>query len=162
MKGGLKHNTMKNDTNLYLIGIIALIVGALLTYGLFPRTEFVDKTVIKEVEGPIKYVNQTTINEVIIEDASFLLTNAIKDAWDRELSDNEKFLTCGTTEYDEDEVVLSKVKTWGYHWIDDDEYNVGYQARFKYDSSNDDDRCTKTWNVLVHYEDGEKPKVSFS
>lgn len=154
---------MANNTNAWLLGVLCLLLGAVFTYGVFPRTVTVEvpKEVIKEVPGPIQYINVTTNGSInAITDINSYLDKAIKDAWDRELSDNDDFLTCNNVSYDNDEVTLSRVKHWGYSWIDKDNYEIAYEAKYVFDSSNDDDRCTRTNRILVHYEDGEKAKVN--
>lgn len=154
---------MGNNTNIWLVGAIALLIGGLFSYAFLGKTETINvpgEDIIKEVAGPIQYVNQTV--EVEVPSAEAFLTGAIADAWDEELSDDDSFLTCGGVEYDEDEVTLSKIKQWGYAWFDEDEYDVGYTAKFKFDSSDDDDRCTVTRDVFVHYEDGEDPVIRWN
>jgi len=163
----------KQITNVGIISIIVALILGVLGGSYFSDTSSKlsiiekDANIIvlqKQIDAlkgktSIVYVNQTI--EIKVPSAEALLTQAKKDAW-KELDDNEKFLTCNNTEYDSDEVTLSRVTEWSYLWIDSDEYKVSYEAKYKFDSSNDDDRCTATRNVSVYYEDGEKPKVTWS
>lgn len=154
---------MANNTNVWLLAVLCLLLGAAFTFLVFPRTVTVEvpKEVIKEVPGPVQYINVTTDGNITTTtDMNSYLDKAIKDAWDRELSDSDEFLTCNSVSYDADEVTVSKVKHWGYLWVDKDNYEVAYEAKYVFDSTNNDDRCTRTNRILVHYEDGEKAKVS--
>lgn len=146
---------MSNQNLTAVIGIIALVLGTLLGATAFAKTE--TEYLPGEDSVITEYVNQTVEVEVPSVDA--MLEQAIADAED-ELSDNDGFLTCKGEEYDSDEFELSRVKQWAYVWFDEDEYDVGFEAKYTFDSTDDDDKCSATYKILVHYEDGEKPEVS--
>lgn len=157
------------------VGVLSVIIA--LIAGIFGGNFYSDTgnkaivtekdAVIADLTEQLDNVEPTIVNETVYVDvanANLFLSDAMSDAWDIELSDNDGFLTCDGVTYDEDEVNLdkTKVKTWAYHWIDDDEYNVYFEAKYKFDGSDDDDSCTATRLVTVVYEDGEKPVVKFT
>ena len=153
---------MQNNTNIWLIGVICLIVGSLFAFAVFPRT--VETTVpgpSVNVPGPTVYIDKNVTVIVEVPNADALLSQAQDDAWD-ELKDDDNFLTCSSTEYDEDEVEIGRITDWTYNWIDSDENVVTFTAKWKFDSSDDDDKCTDTRTVKVFYEDGEQPKVTWN
>jgi|SRR3990167_1421019 len=149
--------------NIWLLAVIGLLVGGLLTYELIPRTvieekvQYVDRIIEKVVNVSIpveKIVN------VPIPSADALLNLAQRDAWS-ELKDDDDFLTCDSTEYNDDEVEIGRITDWAYHWIDSDESELTYIAKYKFDSTDDNDRCTSTRTIKVFWEEGEDPEVSW-
>jgi len=84
--------------------------------------------------------------------------DAKKDVFN-ELGDEDDFLTCDAVEYDEDEVTISDVREWSYTWLDDDEYSVTFEAKFKFNDDSDNHACKETRSYEVTYEAGEEPVV---
>jgi len=178
LKGGIKQ--MENaGLTLVIISFIALLVGfgsgALLLGG---ETEvevpgetitviecsdgsFVDDSANCPQIALALPINNTEIVEIEVEVPMDLeeeyLNPAIDDLFD-ELDRDDDFLTCGDFEYDDSEIDVTKIYQWSYTWFDDDEYQVDFEAKFRFDE--DDERsCKETRAYSLFYEDGEDVEV---
>ncbi len=147
-----------------IVGVIALLVGL---YGgnLFnSQTEIVQgDTVEIEVPGETIYVNQTveTEVEVMLDGEETWLNPALDDLFD-EYDRNADWLTCGDYEFDDNDVESSTVYEWAYTWLDDDEYTVTGEFKFKADDDKDIRACKETRFFEVFYEDDEDPEFKWS
>jgi len=156
---------MENKNLVWVLLILGLLVGgsfgAVFYSAVSPvKIVYEDRDVPGEeieVPGETVYTNQTV--EVPFADASLFLDEAIDEVFD-ELDDDDKFLTCGRHEFDDDEVSVSRVKEWSYSWLDDDEYEVSFEAKFKFEDDSEKRDCKETRSYSVFFEEGENPIVN--
>ena len=113
--------------------------------GLCPEQE---ELVCPEVEAP-----------EAIADASLYLDEATAAVFD-ELGDKARFLTFCGHEFDEDEVSIKRVMEWSYTWLDDDEYEVRFTAKFEAEDHSDERDCKQTRSYKVLFEEDEDPVVT--
>lgn len=148
-------------TGVWTLAVLALLLGAFFTYGVFPRT--VTEEVQVEVPGSTDtvYVNQTVTveKEVPLNADETYLNPAIADVFD-EFDNDGEFLTCDGYEFDDSDVSIGNIYEWSYVWIDDDEYRVIFESKFKFDDGKDIRACKERRTYSVYYEDGEDPEVT--
>lgn len=154
---------MDKGTSALTIAVLALLVGgslgAVITSIATPVKEVpyeVEKLVEVPVEVPVAGEPETI--EVEVPNANLFLDSAIEEVFD-EYGDDEDFLTCSGHEFDEDEVVLNRVTEWSYTWLDDDEYEVTFDAKFEFEDNSDERDCKETRSFTVQYEEDEKPEA---
>ena len=153
-----------------LVAVVALLVGGIFTYWLFPQT--ITKEVTKEVQVPVDrivYVNQTVkvpvevIKEVPVVTTvtknvpmdfnATYLQPAEKDFMDK-LVDDDSTMTCAGQVYDDSQIVISKVYDDYSMKVTDaklNEYEVAFRARVKYLDSDVQEKCTRTFNAVIDY-----------
>ena len=153
----------KNLTWLWIV--IALIVGGLLVFALFPRTVTVEKTITKEVEVPkivevekIVYLNSTETTEVPLDVKATYLDPAIDELFN--YLDEEDLTECNGENYDLDQIKVSRYyNDWKVEFGKDD-YTVIYQIKLKYLDTDTEEKCYLTLNPSVYYEEDEEPVVT--
>ena len=163
---------------LSVIGVAGVILGLIFGGALLSTTEVVEIDVPGETQLVVQCSDGSLVDnsadcppEVIPEDSEPMekiveveidledtyLWPAIDDIFD-ELDRDDEFLTCEEFEYDDSEIEVTKVLEWSYTWLDDDEYEVEIEAKWKFDE--DDERsCRETRTYKVFYEEGENPEV---
>lgn len=170
---------MEKGNYLVLFSVLALLVG--MSFGFVMNSAMIDPVVEEKlVPNPVNQDLQdqvlsltkqlaeaqssgqgeveTVEVEVPVADASLFLDGAKKAVFD-ELGDEDDFLTCNGHEYDEDEVSIQRVKEWSYTWLDDDEYEVWFKAKFEFQDDSDERDCKETREYTVVFEEGEDPVV---
>jgi len=141
--------------------ILGLLIGSVVMstgYSLFSPVKVVYQDVEVEVPvpGPETIVEVPT--ETIVADATLFLDEATAAVFD-EIGDDDDFLTCGGHEFDEDEVSVARVKEWTYTWLDDDEYEVSFEAKFEFEDASDERDCKETRDYTVLFEEREDPVI---
>lgn len=145
----------KMKTNIWVIGVIALLLGGLLTFGFFPRvveveTEvevFVDKIVEVNVT---EYVPQYF--EVVVYERDILLDTSVNELL-AYLDDEDLLLG-----YDLDEVTLSKVYEYSLTY---DKKDVTFEGEVKLKFKESGEQSEKErFEFSVFYEDNEEAVVS--
>ena len=171
------------NTSIWAIVIIALVLGLIVGYVAAPDAETVINTV--EVEKVVTQINplneelqlanvdlqarvdelESQTSEVTIVESNFL-NDAVKVFWtavedEEDPEGNElDLLSCDGDEYDFDELSESKLSDeWTLTYLDDDEYTVEFETRIKYKES-DSRSCRETYDVTVLYEDDEDTIVT--
>ena len=143
-----------------IIAIIALIVGGLLTYGLFPKTIVTEKIITKEV--PVQkevVVEKEVVKEIPLDIQATYLDSAVAD-FTAEIDNLEDELSeCDEYDFDEDEIEVRKVYDGWNVLIDDEDYSVTFDAKLKYDND-DEEKCYRDVSVEVYYEPNEEPEVT--
>lgn len=149
---------------------IAAVIGLLI--GLYGGYLFLQNEVEIEIPGEtievpgeevIVYVNQTveTEVEVMLDGEETWLNPALEDLFD-EYDRDRDWLTCGDHEFDDSDVEASTVYEWAYTWLDNDEYEITGEFKFKADDDKDIRACKETRFFEVFYEDDEDPEFKWS
>jgi len=156
---------MSEVTPWVIVSVFAgLLLGGFFTYGLFPNEVEVEVPVPQTcpaIEIPTAEecpICEPEEIEIEVANADKFIEQAKKDLFD-EIGDDDEFLTCGEYEFDEEEVAISKIYQWSYTWLNDDEYEVTFDAKFKFDDDSDERACKETRTYKVFYEKGENPEV---
>ena len=136
--------------------VLALLVG--LAGGFALDKEVVCDEPIVCADPEVVIINQTVEVEVEVDSSLDLLDSSIL-LFIEELDDADR-LSCGGIEYDDDELSVRKVFDKFNIEYDDDDKAIDFKVKLKYNDG--DDRCYKTWNVNVIYEDGEDPEFDYS
>lgn len=112
------------------------------------------------VPGPETIVEKTI--EVPVEVSIDYVGIGVKDFM-KVVDDEEDLLTCDGTEYDFDQIKVSKVyKGFSVNFSDVDEYTVNFSLKLKYLDTDTEEKCYNTFDVSVFYEPKEKPEVSWN
>jgi hypothetical protein len=152
----------EKKTNLtWLWIVIALILGFLICFALFPRTVEKTVTVTETKEVPVEklvYVNSTTEVEVPLDVKGVYLDPAVDELFiyleDEDLTD------CGGESYDIDQIKISRVYDDWKVDFDKEDYTVDYQIKLKYLDTDTEEKCYLTLTPSVYYEEGEDPVVT--
>jgi hypothetical protein len=140
---------------LTVIAVFGLLIGGLVGYNMAPTK------VITETQTEIVYQNVSVdkLVEILTSDISIYLTNAVEDFL--EYVDDEDKTRCGGDRYDIDEISISRVYDGYTVMIDEDDYQVDFKVRLKYDE--DDERsCRKIFNVEAYYEADEDVNITLA
>lgn len=154
----------QNTLALFALAICALLLGGIVTYVALPRevevevvksvpvlTEkvvFVDKPVevIKEVEVEVEKIVSLDLEATYLDPAI--------EAFMDEVEDDDDLLVCDGEEYDFDSIAVKKIYD-GYAVSvddkDDEEFSVSFTAKLKYLDSDVEEKCYRTFDVVVSY-----------
>ncbi len=151
--------------------IVVLIVGIAAGFVLDKPEEVTKEVeVIKEVAVPAECPEEVVCEETTVVDVGAVVDKSIRDAAlseflmavddeEDEAGEDVKILACGSTEFDFDEISVSKVFDEWSVVFDDEETTVDFKVRMKYKET-DEKSCRQTFEVRVHYEDDEDTKVT--
>jgi len=134
-----------------ILVILALIVGGFLAYGLFPQEKIITKTIIQEVSVPTEVLVEKTI-EVPMDASETYLQTAIDDFMNDKLED---MTSCKGDEYDEEQIIISKIYDEWAVLFDEDKHDVEFKVKLKYLDSDVEAKCYDTCEVKVSYEEDE-------
>lgn len=149
-----------------LVGIICLLVGGLMTYGLFPKTiELKPDKCAPVACSAVPCTPTEVIKEVnvLLDAQKTYLDVAVADFLDKSLED---LTMCGDNiEYDEDQIKVSKVyEDWnvifGEDKNDNTDYTVTFKIKLKYLDSDVEEKCYDTKDVEVYYRQDKSPKIT--
>jgi len=156
---------VKNWPALIAVGLVALLLGGILTYGLIPRVKEVVKieTQTVEVPGTCSIAECPVAEPVELDAKATYLDEAIAVFTDKKL---DKLTECENEVYDEDQVVVKKVnEDWSVVFSEDKngdvQYSVDFGAQLKYLDKDVQEKCYKDCDVSVLYREDKNPKVVF-
>ena len=140
-----------NNTTIAGIAIVCLLVG--LVGGFYldtPDTEYVNKTTIEYINNTVEVEVEVLIEDTLLDDSLNLFLE--------EYEDEDRF-RCDGIEYDFEEVEVRKVYDDYSVNYDDEDTTIDFEVKLKYNDGND--KCYKTFDVNVFYEEDEDPSVSY-
>ena len=148
-----------------LLVIAGLILGLFGGAIFFPTTEIVDKEVIKEVLVEVEVPGETIEVEVEVPGEDFTLDTAIEEFMSAVEDEEDEAglsvdaLSCGKTEYDFDEISVSRVyDKWSVEY-DEEDTTVEFDVKLKY-KEDDEKSCRLRYDVTVEYEEDEDTRVT--
>ena len=148
-----------------MLVIVGLILGGLIGAVAFPTTETVDREVIKEVLVEVEVPGETIEVEVEVPGEDFTLDSALEEFLsavedeEDEAGHTVDALSCGETEYDFDEISVSRVyDKWSVEY-DEEDTTVDFEVKLKY-KEDDEKSCRLRYDVSVHYEEDEDTEVT--
>jgi hypothetical protein len=147
----------KNNTWIWVLVIISLLVGGLLTYFIFPQT--IEKSVTRDV--PVPY----SVEKIVIQRIKVPVNLDLKETYiipaitelQNYIDDEE--IECNGDDYKASEISVRKIyDSYSVSILDKDNYEVAAEVKFDFKQS-DEKRCTETYNFKVLYETDEDPEV---
>lgn len=145
---------MENTTTavLVILGLLIGVGGVYLLDNPAPVVEYRNVSVPYEVE-----VEVITEVEVEVDSTKLLMDDALVLFFEE--LDDEDDLKCGGDRFDVEEIEAKRVYEDYSISYDDEDTTIEFTTKLKYD--NGYDRCYKTFDVEVFYEEDEKPEVSY-
>ena len=144
-----------------ILVIFALLIGAGLG-AVFAPQEVVTlpgEEVIKYLDGEV--IKENVSVDIYLSDTSLVLDAGVQTFWE-ELEDDdglEDILSCKGTEYDFNEISISKVYDDYSIIISDENQEIKFKVKLRYDE--DDERsCRTTYDVSVYDEEDEDVVVT--
>ncbi len=148
-----------------LIGLLALLVGGIVSYTAFPQT--IETEVIKEVAGPTVEVEKVVetevevIKEVPVDVKALYFDEALDEFFDYIDDDNESLKVCNNVTYDIDQIDVKKIYLYGVSFDSDGDYAVFGDVKLKYLDADTEEKCYQTYDFNVEYdEDDNEPEVT--
>lgn len=141
-----------------IVSILALLIGGLVGSLAFPQTK---EVLVKQPE-PYAVPGPETVKTVTQEVQVNYTDKAISAFYD-ELSNDDSLLECNGHEYDSDQVTTSKLyEQWSVNYLDkdDNKYEVLFKIKLKYLDTDTQEKCYRTENVKVTFEDSEDPVIT--
>ena len=106
-----------------------------------------------------RYVNNTVEVEVAVEvPVEYTLLDDSLEVFLEEYEDDDD-VVCATDEYDFEELTVRKVYDAYNVSYDGDDTTIDFKVKLKYDDDND--KCYKTFDVNIFYEEDESPEITY-
>ena len=148
-----------------LLVLASLIVGGIIAYGMFPRTEIKTETkyVDKLVEVPVTVEKIVEVEPDYAGDALVIILD--------KLQNNERYedyLVCDGDQYDFEQLKVSKVydaKTVSFSTKDTDDIDnalvqeTNLKLRLKFTDADTEEKCYTTLKAVVSEVEGKSPKI---
>ena len=149
----------------WTIAVIALLVGGLATYSLFPKTVTVEKEVT--IEKPVQVIVEKPVITEVEKDYAGETTALFLDylAYDDDFDD---YLVCDGDRYDFDQISVSKVYDGfkiTFDNVDDEdrqeaaEYKTEVKLRLKYSDPDVRDKCYETLTIKGTFHEDKDPTI---
>lgn len=134
---------------------VSLVLVAVL--GVLAGFYFDNPDTIVEKEYITEYVNNTCGITICEPTTHNLIDDALAEFL-YEYEDDDR-VRCDGDEYDFEELTVRKVYDEYSVSYDDEDKTIEFKTKLKYNDGND--KCYKTFDVEVFYEEGEDPEVSY-
>lgn len=150
---------------LSVVAILTLLLGGFIGALAFSNTNTIEKLVEvpKEVKVPVEVIKE--VEKVVEVKEIDALKQAAIDAFLEEVADDDDLLECDGIVYDEDQVVVTKVyDIFSYELLNnkDNKYVVETKVKLKYLDKDVEEKCYKTFDIEVTFEDDEDAVVDYT